>query len=89
MTVEVDTDEITDVLAYHRNKYVPKNSIMEKWFALADLASHHDDKDEFDRVVRGMPTGTAWCYLKARSPGGIAELEALLAGAEADPAASQ
>lgn len=79
--VTVDTDEITDVLAYHRNDYLPKNSLMEKWFALADLASHHDDAAEFDRVVRGMPSGTAWSYLKAREPGGIDELIALLASA--------
>ena len=82
VTVEVDTDDINDVLAFYSNDFYPKHSITEKWLGLAQIASHADDQTHFDQVIAGMPSGLAWSYLKSREPGGIEELRALLALAE-------
>lgn len=87
--VEVDTDDIRNVLAYHSNDFMPPprgdSGAAERWMGLADEQLRYGETERYWHFVGSMPTGLAWAYLKAKEKGGIKELKSVLAAAEEAP----
>lgn len=87
--VEVDTDDIRNVLAYHSNDFMPPprgdSGAAERWMKLADEQLRWGQTERYWHFVGSMPTGLAWAYLKAQEKGGVKELKSLLEAAEEVP----